>query len=155
MAKTGKVKSPLGGRLTEARLLRRLSQVGLAKLAGLTQPSISELESGETKEISGPTLIAISNALGVRPEWLVTGKEPMVPVADLGAGLKFKPEEVEILKRLSTTDPNWRQFVLGFAKITDQERQQLFLDMLRGHVSDEKVAAAYGKPPAPPRPRKP
>jgi transcriptional regulator with XRE-family HTH domain len=138
--------SPLGGRLKEARKLRRLSQVGLAKLAGLKQPSISELESGETKEISGPTLIAICAAMKIRPEWLVTGKEPMEPGAEVAPGLTFRVDEAQAVKNLRDANPKWRRYVLSLAMITDKQRQELFLDMLGQHVPDEKVAAAYGKP---------
>lgn len=146
MAKSGRVKPPLGERLTEARKLRRFSQVSLAKAAGLAQPSISELESGETKEISGPALIAISHALNVRPAWLVTGKEPMEPVLEVAPQLSFKMEEAQAVKNLRDALPEWRRYVLSLAMTTDRERQRLFLDMLSEHVPDEKVAAAYGKP---------
>lgn len=136
----------LGLRLRTARKLRKFSQVQLAKSSGLKQPSISELESGETKEISGPTLIALSNVLAVRAEWLVTGKEPMEPSVEVAPGLTFKVEEAQAVKNLRAALPNWRRYVLSLAMITDQERQRLFLDMLGQHVPDEKVAAAYGKP---------
>ena len=136
----------LGLRLRTARKLRKMSQVDLAKAAGVKQPSISELESGETKEISGPTLIAISSALAIRPAWLVTGKEPMEPTVDVAPGLAFKVDEAQAIRNLRAARPNWRRYVLSLAMITDQERQRLFLDMLGQHVPDEKVAAAYGKP---------
>lgn len=45
----------------------------------ITQSSISSIESGETKEISGPNLIYCAAALGVRPEWIITGEEPIEP----------------------------------------------------------------------------
>jgi len=136
----------LGLRLRTARKLRKHSQVTLAKAAGLKQPSISELESGETKEISGPTLIALCGELRVRPEWLVTGKEPMEPTFEVAPGLQFRHEEALAVKNLRSAMPNWRRYVLSLAMITDKERQRLFLDMLGQHVPDEKVAAAYGKP---------
>lgn len=120
-----------------------MSQVALAKAAKITQPSVSELESGETKEISGPTLIAIAAALRVRPEWLVTGKEPKEPTSDV---VDYRLEEALAVKTLREALPEWRRYVLSLANTTDQRRQRLFLDMLSEHVPDEKVAAAYGKP---------
>jgi transcriptional regulator with XRE-family HTH domain len=128
----------LGQRLRQARRDSKLSQAGLAKLAGLKQPSISELESGETKEISGPTMIAICTALKIRPEWLFTGKE-----AEGGLAV----EEDQAIKNLRAALPKWRRYVLSLAMTTDHKAQALFLDMLSEHVPDEKVAAAYGKPP--------
>lgn len=136
----------LGLRLRNARKERKLSQVQLAKVTGLKQPSISELESGETKEISGPTLIAISDALNVNPSWLVTGKGQMEASPEASAAFQFKIEEAQAMKNLRDALPEWRRYVLSLAMTTDHQRQQLFLDMLSTHIPDEKVAAAYGTP---------
>ncbi len=138
--------SGIGERLREARKLKRISQVQLATAAGLKQPSISEIESGETKEISGPNLIAVSAALKIRPEWLVTGKGHMESGAEVAPGLTFRVEEAHAVKNLREALPEWRRYVLSLAMTTDKTRQRLFLDMLTEHVPDEKVAAAYGKP---------
>ena len=136
----------LGTRLRNARALRKHSQVSLAKAAGLKQPSISELESGETKEISGPTLIALCGVLKVRPEWLVTGKEPIEPTVEVAPGLEFKIDEAQAIRNLRAALPEWRRYVLSLAMTTDRARQRLFLDMLSEHVPDELVAAHHGKP---------
>lgn len=64
----------VGQRLRDIRERRKLTQEQLARDAGVTQPSISELETGETKEISGPVLISISRALKINPIWLMTGE---------------------------------------------------------------------------------
>ena len=139
--------SSLGLRLRYARKdLRKMSQVSLAKAAGIKQPSLSELESGETKEISGPTLISLSSALRVRPEWLVTGKEPIEPGVLVAPGLEFNVLEAQAVKNLRAALPEWRRYVMSLASTTDHTRQRLFLDMLSDHVPDEKVATAYGKP---------
>lgn len=140
------MKTGLGERLREARKLRRMSQVQLAKAAGLKQPSISEIESGETKEISGPNLVTVAAALRVRPEWLVTGRGAMEPGVEVAPGLAFRVEEAQAIKNLRDAIPEWRRYVLSLAMTTDKQRQQLFLDMLAQHVPDEKVAAAYGRP---------
>lgn len=70
----------VGLRIRHARKeLRKLTQLQLASSAGIKQASLSELETGETKEISGPTLISLAKALRVRSEWLMTGELPMEP----------------------------------------------------------------------------
>src|SRR6185436_11051598 len=97
----------LGLRLRKARKDRKYSQVTLAKAAGLKQPSISELESGETKEISGPTLIAICGVLKVRPEWLITGREPIEPIVEVAPGLAFRVDEAQAIKNLREALPEW------------------------------------------------
>ena len=71
----------LGERIRTARKARDMTQERLAKLAGIRQPSLSELESGESKSISGEVLIGISGALRVRPEWIMNERGPMEPDA--------------------------------------------------------------------------
>ncbi len=62
----------LGERLKFARKKRGLSQASLAKLAGVAQGTIGNLESGERKSPRG--LLSIARALKVDPNWLETGK---------------------------------------------------------------------------------
>lgn len=46
-------------------------------MAGITQPSLSDLETGETKEAMPSTLRGLSNALRVRYDWLADESGPM------------------------------------------------------------------------------
>lgn len=71
-----------GARIRLARKAKRWNQHELARRTQgrITQSSISDIETGETKEIGGANLIWIAAALGVRPEWIITGEEPMEPV---------------------------------------------------------------------------
>jgi transcriptional regulator with XRE-family HTH domain len=87
----------LGQRLRHVRKLRGLTQVQLAKLARVQQSSVSELETGETKEISGPTLIALANALNVRPQWLLDSSGGMEPNA---ADLDLSTREIDLILAL-------------------------------------------------------
>lgn len=120
-------------RLRYARTqLRHITQQQLARAAGLKQPSISELETGETKEISGPTLIAIADALKVRPEWLVTGKLPM----EYGEGEMLSQDERELLTRYRAAAPRWRSSILYMAAVRGDVDQ----DEVAGSVL-EKIAA--------------
>lgn len=64
----------IGSRIKEARKHAKLSQKALAQKVGMSQSSLSELETGES---SGTTLIAsFAAALGVNALWLETGKGP-------------------------------------------------------------------------------
>lgn len=63
--------STFGERLKEARLDKKLSQGALAKIVGVKQPTIAELE-GQGKGSSKTPLLA--KALGVNPIWLSEGK---------------------------------------------------------------------------------
>lgn len=134
----------LGERLREARKLRRLTQVELATKSKVAQNTISDLETGESQEISGPVLIGLSAALEVRPAWLFKGAEPKAEAQSAPDDLK--DDELKAIRALRGALPDWRRYVLGLAMITDKQRQQLFLDMMAPPVPDEAVSAAYGKP---------
>jgi transcriptional regulator with XRE-family HTH domain len=71
----------VGSRLRAARLLLGLSQKQVAEKAGLSQVSIQHLESGRNE--NSRHLVNVAQAVGVRPEWLLTGVNPMVsgPIA--------------------------------------------------------------------------
>lgn len=66
----------VGSRLKAARLLLGLSQSQVADRAGLSQVSIQHLESGRNE--NSRHLVNVAKAVGVRPEWLFTGANPMV-----------------------------------------------------------------------------
>lgn len=62
----------LKDRLIEARELRGLSQGEIAKQVGVTQPTYSDLETGESK--SSRKLVEIAHVLGVDAYALKTGE---------------------------------------------------------------------------------
>jgi transcriptional regulator with XRE-family HTH domain len=65
----------LADRTKEARMALGYSQEQLADRAGVSQGTIGNIESGFRK--NPRELLAIANALGVRPEWLKDGKGEM------------------------------------------------------------------------------
>lgn len=66
--------SELGRRVRQARKAEGLTQVQLAKKAGVAQSTISELEKGEN--VGSVHLVAIARALRRRPQWIETGLPP-------------------------------------------------------------------------------
>ena len=63
----------LGTRIKTLRKAQGLTQVALAKRAGIVQSSLSEIERGETKKGFGETIVRLARALNTSPEWLTTG----------------------------------------------------------------------------------
>lgn len=57
-----------------------MTQVKLAKVCGVSQPSVNDWLSGKTKTVRGPGLLFAAAALGVNALWLGTGKGGMRPV---------------------------------------------------------------------------
>lgn len=53
-----------------------MNQKDLAKEAGISQPALSDIETGETKMPEADTVVSIAQALKVRAEWIMTGKGP-------------------------------------------------------------------------------
>lgn len=68
-------KETLAERLNQAMELSGMSQGALAKAAGIAQPTIWRLTSGNAR--GSTKIVEIANALGVRTEWLSTGVGPM------------------------------------------------------------------------------
>ncbi|HHV12849.1 MAG TPA: helix-turn-helix transcriptional regulator [Clostridiales bacterium] len=60
----------IGARIREARLMKNMSQEGLAELAGLSTTHMSHIENGSTK-VSLPSLVKVANALNVTLDELV------------------------------------------------------------------------------------
>jgi transcriptional regulator with XRE-family HTH domain len=61
----------LAQRLRIARAYTGMSQGKLAKKSGIHNQQISKLERGITKEITGSTLRALCQALGVSPQYIL------------------------------------------------------------------------------------
>ncbi|CNK74165.1 repressor protein CI [Yersinia enterocolitica] len=84
------MKNTIAERINLAMNELGLTQGSLAKLAGVTQPTIWKLTSGKTQ--STGKILEISRALGVHPEWLASGIGPMwdntKPASDLPTKLE-------------------------------------------------------------------
>lgn len=127
----------IGLRLKHARKLRKLTQDELAKRAGVKQASISDLERGESKSFRGVTLVSIARVLSVRAEWLSHGKGTMerkdVPLSD---------EALAVAQAWDRLAPEIRKGISDMIFAMDEQREKFGIP-----VPDEKVEAAYGKPP--------
>jgi transcriptional regulator with XRE-family HTH domain len=66
----------LGQRLKQARQYAKFSQIALAEKSGVSQQTISNIESGIQDKSTDVVQLAV--ACGVRPEWLGLGTGEMV-----------------------------------------------------------------------------
>ena len=66
----------MGMRLQSVRLARGLSKAELGRVAGLTAPSISQIEAGGQSGIN--VIEALAKALGINPAWLAFNEGPQV-----------------------------------------------------------------------------
>jgi transcriptional regulator with XRE-family HTH domain len=99
-----------GKRIKGLRKTMGLTQPELAKLAGIQQGSLSELETGETKRPRGDTLVRIAKALQVDPDWLITG------TGSPARALQPDPEQQELLSLWSDLADANRHAVIATAR---------------------------------------
>lgn len=101
------VSTTLADRLVQARTDRGLSQEDVAKSAGMTQQSYSDLERGISKRTT--RIGSLAHALGVDAYWLETGSgvpRALARVADDAGGYVVQSAE----------DQSLIQIILGLAK---------------------------------------
>lgn len=71
----------IGHRIKEARLAAGMTQKELGKKVGITQPTISELEGGDSA--GSGYLPSIAAALGLNALWLESEKGPKYPIKSI------------------------------------------------------------------------
>lgn len=137
----------LGTRIRHARKLRGMTQQALAKAAHIKQPSLSLLETGETKEIAGLTLVGIAKALKIRPEWLLLNEAPM----DAQIGDALTAPERELLEAYRAGTGRWRATLKHMVNVTPERQDEvaeallvLIAKISADPVSDARVEKAYG-----------
>lgn len=99
-----------GKRIRALRIARGLKQKDLAKAIGIAAPSLSELETGQSKEPSGPVLTALCRVLQTNAEWLLTGK------GDPGAALPINGDQAELQAIYSALPETARTRLLDYAR---------------------------------------
>lgn len=110
----------LSRRITEAKLARALGQGEIEREAGLTQGTLSRLESGDRgKNIGAALAIRLARALRVRVEWLVLGDPPRDQPAAQG--------------EVNASLPGWAE------ALAEARRQQLAPPVALDAVSDLPV----------------
>lgn len=92
-------------RLKLAREARGLTQVELAKVAGVPQQTISALETKQSSVTKADTLFLLSDALGVNARWLATGDGEM-----------DKPPSSELIDLANSMPPDKLAAVLAVIK---------------------------------------
>ena len=100
----------LAGRIKALRKEQELSQTQLAKLVGVTQSAIAQIETGMTRNIKAPTLLRLSAALKASPYYLMTGK------GDRGGEQVSDDTPFELLKLYELMPDDHKSALLAAAK---------------------------------------
>jgi len=94
----------LGDRLKKARKFRKMSQVTLGKMMGISQSAVGQCERGETKELTPSNLLRAAAALDINPIWLIDGK---------GSMLDRRPSTADLAAKIEQLDESQRAAVLA------------------------------------------
>lgn len=100
----------MGQRVRGLRKSLGLTQVQLAKLVGVSQSAVSDIESGDTKVLLGPTMTALCAALRTNAEWLQTGRGSPAPA------ITTDIEEGELLAIFRALTPDLRSALMITAR---------------------------------------
>lgn len=70
----------LSQRIKALRVARGMTQKALAKASGISQPSLSAIESGDTTILKAETVLGLCKALNSNPDYIIHGVGPMGPL---------------------------------------------------------------------------
>lgn len=126
----------VGDRIRSLRIERKLSQEALAKLLGIKQGSLTQLETGKSKAPSSQTLTKLARVFEVDPEWLMTGKGPPQVIS----ALSEKESELVVLFRGMSEEA--QDYVLARARAIHAEEQERHP---RRRASDQPAALPLTK----------
>lgn len=68
-------------RLTAAREAKGIKKSAFAKMVGVSPPTVTDWENGETKMIEGANLVKVCSLLGITSQWLIDGDESFSPAS--------------------------------------------------------------------------
>lgn len=107
----------IGKRVRELRLSLGLTQTQLAKRAGVTQGTISNLERADSTYVLGPTLAGLSEALNTNVEFLTSGQGAPGPAVHAE---RSEAELLQVFRNLSDAD---RDALLRVARSMNKSSQ--------------------------------
>ena len=96
-------------RLYAARTAKKLTQAQLAVLAGVSQGTVGNIESGGRAGIG--SLAYMAEPLGVSFKWLADGLEPKYLIT-----ITLKPDEAELLSIYRAIEPRDQETLLRMAR---------------------------------------
>ena len=104
--------SSIGLRVKVLRERRGMSQAELARLIGKRQPSLSAIESGDTKSLKADTLQALCEVLVTTPQFILSGDETLGD----SLSIDLTVMESELLAILRSVPPEKRIALLEYAR---------------------------------------
>lgn len=116
----------IGDRVRIARKEKQLTQGQLAAKVGIRQPTLSDLENGEST--STTYLATIAAALGVSALWLETGKGPKVPEAAVNDESDELEKITQLMMLYRDATAGGRELILSTARNVAKRSSVAFID---------------------------
>lgn len=119
----------LGGKVKEAREKRGMNQAQLAEASGISQATISRIESGKVKELRSQALRRLGEALGVTVDYLVDKTD------------RLSSNDIVL------SDATAQYIIRVYEKLSDARRWQLrdFVRFLEHQEAGEKTPDIVGR----------
>lgn len=128
--------STLADRIRSERKAKGLTQEALGKYVGVGKSSVSQWESGLTKNMDGTNMVMTAKALGVNPNWLATGQGEKYPTYD--QHLLQNNAILEKKNHYSIT-PNETLLLNAFKRLTLEQQQIVISNAQEIASNNEKI----------------
>lgn len=110
-------------RLTQAREAKNIKKSAFAKLVGVSAPTVTDWENGETKMIEGSNLVKVCQALDISPAWLLNDENQSAEARQLVPGaipITLLDDDADALYRIKLVQLRLQAGVTGFQTEPDE-----------------------------------
>lgn len=104
-------------RLTQAREAKNIKKSAFAKLVGVSAPTVTDWENGDTKMIEGSNLIKVCQVLDISPAWLLNDENHVDEVRPLVPGaipITLLDDDADTLHHIKLVQLRLQAGVTGF-----------------------------------------
>lgn len=121
----------LGVKVKQTRENLGMNQKQLAEASGITQATISRIESGQVKESKSESLKRLAKALGITVDYLVGGTDNLTP-NDI---IRSDPTALHILKGYEKLSITGRKQLENFVRFLEEQEENKKWSMRRSSPS--------------------
>ena len=117
-------------RLEVARSRRGIKPAALARLVGVSAPTLSDWRSGKIRELNAVNAYKVCAALKVRMEWLLFGKGDMEDTDQTPAQPQHTPAHDALIGYFDGLTPSQQAELMRSLSETQQRNDELLAELL-------------------------
>ncbi|WP_373218648.1 helix-turn-helix domain-containing protein [Ruminococcus sp. 5_1_39BFAA] len=125
----------IGHRIKERRKELKLTQVQIKELCGISNGNLSDFENGN-KTPSANSLVALSKALQVSTDWILTGENHRGDISDVILS-EYENNLLELFRELDSND---QEEILDIIKIKINRKKRLTKLSNSGDTATSEIA---------------